>query len=335
MSLTASQFQSSADQLVSADEILAETRAFIRAHTVSEAQAGSLDQAVAGLSIEAAPTPLILLPQLVYGAITGNFRPARPLCVATTFLFTGIDILDDIADGDLPAHWSGHAPSQIQLAATTLISALPQLAISRLNASPESRAAMHRTLAAGLLRMAAGQAADLANAGGASPDPDLIEASVVQKSGEEGAMFAALAAQLAGATHHLVELYAGFARAFVTAGQLSSDCYDLFTATLSKDLANGSRTLPIALGLGKCAAGPCEELLALLAAARTDPDARQGVRERLIAAGAVRMCGFVIEVYCSRARSFLVQAKPTDPAAAELRALISHLSLFAKEGDRQ
>ncbi len=123
-------------------------------------------------------------------------------------------------------------------------------------------------------------------------------------------MFAALAARLAGAPDHLIELYAGFARAFATAGQLSSDCFDLFTAPLSKDLANGSRTLPIALALGKCSAGPRAELLALLTAASSDPAKRGAVCERLLAAGAVRMCGFVIELYCSRALSFLARAKP-------------------------
>ena len=313
---------------------MAETVAFIRNCAVSEAQRGILEHAIAGLSVGAGPPPLILLPQLVHAAITGDSSPARPLCVATTLLFTGIDILDDLADGDLPPHWDGYAPSQIQLAATTLVSALPQMAISGLSAGPEARAAMHQTLATGLLRMAAGQAADLANAGGACPDPDLVEASVVQKSGEEGAMFASLAAQLAGACDSLVQLYGGFARAFVTAGQLSSDCYDLFTAPQSKDLANGSRTLPIALALRKSGSGPREEMLNLLAAARTDPSARQAVRKRLFAAGAVRMCGFIIEVYCAQARSLLARANPMEPAATELCSLIDYMSLFSKEGDQ-
>lgn len=44
-----------------------------------------------------------------------------------------------------------------------------------------------------------------------------------------------------------VALYDDTGRALGTAGQLSSDCYDLFTAEHSRDLASGTRTLTVVL----------------------------------------------------------------------------------------
>ena len=95
---------------------------------------------------------------------------------------------------------------------------------------PATRAALQRTLALGLLEVAAGQQADLAAAGADRADPAAVERSIVAKSGGRRAMYAAMAAQLAGASEEQVAAYARLGRAMGTATQLASDIGDLFAA---------------------------------------------------------------------------------------------------------
>lgn len=187
---------------------------------------------------------------------------------------------------------------------------------------------MQRTLAQGLLRMAAGQHADLAMANGADTTPDAVQAAVAGKTGEEMATAAALAAHFAGAPA-AVAAYARLGRALGTAAQLGSDCRDLFGAMHSKDLASGTRTLPIALHLARLTGGERVAFLALLDAARTDAEAGRRVREALLASGALRRCAFTVELHCQRAYRAIEEAAPLEPARAALRGCIAGCSFFA------
>ncbi len=276
------------------------------------------------------PPPFMALPLLVYAAVRGENKPALPLTVATTILYLGIDILDDLADGDLPRHWKGRKESEINLAAVTLISALPQLALSELDAPPETIADLQRILADGLLTMSAGQQRDLATAGATRVSAAEVESSVARKSGEELALFAALASRLAGASTAAVEAYASMGRSLGTAGQLASDFHDLFQARRSSDLANGTRTLPIALHLENQSRTGRRAFLALLDKARRSESARKAVRKRLLAAGELRRCAIIVELHCRRAQAALARAGAREPAQGELAALIDASSFFPK-----
>lgn len=295
-----------------------------------------LETALLGLRAQAGepdmPLPFVRLPLLVYAGLRGEEGPAVPLAAATALLFLGIDIFDDLADGDLPSHWNGTPAPEINLAAATLLCALPQLAIAGLDAPAARLAAMHRTLAEGLLRMSAGQERDLAMAGSDDVTPEEVEASVAAKSGEELAIFASLAAQFAGAQPEVMNMYAQLGRALGTGGQLASDCYDLFTAPHSRDLASGTRTLPIAMHLRRQVGEDRTSFLRLLEQARKDALAQEAVRHRLRAAGEIRRCAFLVEVYCQRALRALKQADPLEPAATSLKALIDVVSFFPKGG---
>jgi len=315
------------------EQVFRLTREFVRAHAVDALQGEILDFALDTPQLEelkAEPPVFVQIPLLVYGAITGDYRPALPLCVVSTLLYCGADILDDLADGELAQRWARYDRRQAQLAAATLLSALPQLALAELQAAAQCRALMHRTVASGLLAMAAGQVTDLAHCGLRHPDPERVELSVMRKSGEEVAMFAALAAQFAGAPPAVIEAYTEMGRAIGTAGQISSDCYDLFQARHSSDLASGARTLPIAFYLTTRSPAECEELLRLMAAGVNGNGGIQAIRGRLHGAGVLRMCAFVIELHRGRALKLLAAVEPTEPAACELRGLIDKLSLFPK-----
>ncbi len=206
------------------------------------------------------------------------------------------------------------------------MAALPQLALSELPLPPERLVAMQRALARAGLRISAGQQRDLRAAGRSHLSPAAAEATAAGKSGEVLAVVAGLAASLAEAPPRAVTGYAAVGRALGTALQLRSDCYDLFGAPVSRDLAAGARTLPLALYLQ---ARPRERraFLALLDAARTDPVAQNAVRARLIEAGVLRLAGAAIARYCARARTVLDRLRPREPAGGDLRALIDRCAL--------
>lgn len=275
--------------------------------------------------------PFIHLPLFVYAALRGDEQAATPLASATSLLYLGINLFDELADNELAPHWQRYPPAQINLAAATLLCALPQLVLSTLAAPPAVLASLQRTLARGLLVMSAGQQQDLAATGGDFVPSGEVEASVKRKSGEELAMFASLAAELAEAPADIVASYASVGRAMGTAGQLSSDCYDLFQADLSSDLANGTRTLPIALYLERLREEERAPFLTLLRQAGTEEDAREAVRQRLRTAGVLRKCAFIVEVYCQRALQILNEVQPLEPAASWLRTCIRSISFFPKE----
>jgi len=318
------------------EEVLSCAEVFALDQARTDRQRQALQVSLVGLREETArseiPPPYVHLPLLVYGCIQGEDGAAVPLAAATSLLFLGIDLIDDLADGDLPPRWEGHRPAEITLVAATLLCALPQRLLAGLHAPSEVRAALLETAATGLLRMSAGQHDDLAHAGAALPDPDLVEASVAAKSGEEVAMFATLAALLAGALDHLIEVYAEIGRCIGTGGQLASDCHDLFQAAWSHDLANGTRSLPIALHLARLEAAERAGFLALLDEAREDRAAQEAVRNRLRSAGELRRCAFIVETYCQRARRLLDGVSPREPAASGLRHLTDEISFFPKGG---
>lgn len=252
----------------------------------------------------------------------------QSLGAITSLLYAGIDLLDDLADGDQPTRWSDVAPAQLQLAATTLIAALPQLAIAQLPLPVAQRAAMHHTIATGLLHMSAGQQQDLAMHGTAVTAHD-VEAAVVAKSGAEGAMFATLAALAFGVAPDRVPDFASVGQQLATAGQLASDCYDLFQTQSSRDLTNGTHTWPIAAYLDHLAEDERRGFIALLTRARHELATQTIIRQQLHAWAAVRRCALLVELYCQRARQRLAALRPLLHAPEPLHRLIDQVSFFA------
>ena len=313
------------------EEVLLWAEAFAVEHAVTTRQRRLLETAFVGLRremLDGAALPFVHLPLLVYSALRGDHRPAIPLAGVTTLLFLGLDIFDDLADGDGRTHWKGYRAAEVNLAAATLLSSLPQLAIAGLEAPAAHIAAMQRMLASGLLVMSAGQHDDIAMIDCFAVSVDEVEASVARKSGEELATFSGLAAQLAEAAPDIMNAYSRFARALGTASQLASDCYELFNDPVCRDLVHGTRTLPIALHLDRLPAQDKSEFLALLDRAKHDQFAQETVRNRLRASGAMRLCAFSVELYCQRALRALEEAHARGPAYDGLRAMVNEVSFF-------
>ena len=302
------------------DRVVAEAEAFAIEEAGDARSATLLGRAFEGLRVPDEQSDFrvyVHLPLLVHAALTGEVAPARPLAVVTTLVYLGAGAIDDVADGELPAHWSGVPASQVQLVGAFLLSALPQLALGRLPVAPSMALAMHAALARGLGEMFTGQLTDLATARSSEVDPADVEASVAAKGGGEYAMFGRLAALLAGADADTVERCTQMCRAMGTAAQLASDWMDIFRSESSADLSNGTRSLPIALHLRELTGQPRRRFLHLLDEAEHDPAARAAVRGELLDSGCLRLCGVIASLHVQTALSGLESiARFKDPAEA-------------------
>lgn len=325
-------------------ETLRATREFVERVSVGSAQRALLLTALRALEeklgrspgAERSFLPFVHLAPLIAMAVAGSDEGGTPVTLVTTLIFAGFDIIDDEADGDLqsgalPPIWSGFRFSEIDLAAHILTGSLPQLALAGLSRSSSMVLAMQEALAEGILRATAGQQLDLTYTNSREVTAEQVEAATVGKSGEEWAMFAVLGALYAGAPWPNVHRYAGFARSLGTAIQIADDCREIFARAPSRDLAAGTRTLPVALYLERLKGSERDEFLRLLDRARADLDVQREVADRLRHGGTLRECAYVAEGYCLTALECLTQAQPAAPAAHMLHDLIDQSSMFPRK----
>ena len=273
----------------------------------------------------------IQLPLLVHAAITGDERPALPVAGACTLLYLGADLFDSILDHELPPTWHTRDSSEAILAATTLLGALPQLCIARLEkqGTPPARLWMLSHLFADTgLKMSAGQYEDLLFPGLESVSLEDTRAMAERKSGSEYALFARAGAILTTEDPSTVEAYAAFGLCFGIAKQLINDAQDIWSGNCSQDLLNGKRTLPIVHALSTLRGEQRERLQKLLAAARQSTEHHDEVRALLAAAESLRYTALIVWLYQQQARSHLAAASPQEPAARELQMLLDRASLL-------
>ena len=176
--------------------------------------------------------------------------------------------------------------------------------------------------------MSEGQQKDLALRDSPLPPSEEVLEAVAAKSGEELALFAKLAALLAGAEDLLVQQYEEIGKLMGTAGQLASDCHDLFQASSSKDLANGTRSYPLALYLEKKSESQRRHFLDRLKLAETEKSVQEEIRQLLHQEGILRLASFVVEVHCQTALGKLTKAAPLEPGASVMQRLIEHISFY-------
>lgn len=276
--------------------------------------------------------PSVDLPLLVHAALAGDERPALSVAAACTLVYLGADLLDNIADDELPERWSSRSTSEASLAATTLLAALPAHALARLEiptVSSERLRRVRRMFTDALLEMSAGQHDDLLLSACDEVTPAAARSVVERKSGAEVALFAGAAAALATDEPEVVERFSAFGLALGAAGQIASDLTDIWRDGVSRDLLNGRRTLPVVHALASLRGSARRRLRGALAAAREDVGAHDEIREALAAAGSIRYTALAVEVYRQRALCRL--GSPSSPAGAAhraLTALVDRVSVF-------
>ena len=280
----------------------------------------------------------VQLPLLVHAAITGDERPALPVAGACTLLYLGADLFDSILDHELPPSWQAREPSEASLAATTLLGALPQLAIARLQergTPPERLWTLAHLFADYGLRMGAGQYEDLLLPSLENVSIEDSRAMAEHKSGAEYALFATAGATLATEDSSALEAYAAFGSCFGIAQQLINDAQDIWGHKRGQDLSNGKRTLPVVHALSTLGGERRERLQELLAAASQSREYHDGVRKLLAEAGSPRYTALIVWLYQQQARSHLASASPREPAAQELYNLLDQASILPQHREAQ
>lgn len=266
--------------------------------------------------------------------IANGLHPAMtttPLAMATTLVYLGADLLDDLQDQELDAQWQQLPVAQVTMIAATLASALPALAIDELHIYGATKAQLHATLARGLCAMSFGQFQDLEMKGADLVPLFQVKQSLEGKSGAECALFCLMGAQCAGASPSDFPHYATLGRALGTAMQLASDLHELLWKPYSPDLYEQVRSLPIAFCLHVLSGAPREDFLQHLRVAGTDAAAREQVLAMLQQSGSIGYATLVIEQYCQQARDALTHLPLTESSTMQIVERIQSISLLHLE----
>jgi geranylgeranyl diphosphate synthase, type I len=273
----------------------------------------------------------IQLPLLVHAAIRGNEEQAIPVAGACTLLYLGADLFDSILDHELPPPWHDHDASEATLAATTLLGALPPLALARLQEQgvpPSELWSLVHLFARSGLTMGAGQYEDLLLPVLEDVSIEDCRAMAEHKSGQEYALFATAGAALATEESSRIEAYAAFGSCFGIAQQLINDVQDLWGSQGGRDLSNGKRTFPIVHALSTMRGKGRERLQKLLASARDSTEHHDEVEALVAEAGSPRFTALTVWLFQQQARAHLSKASPQEPAGRELYKLLDQASLL-------
>ena len=275
----------------------------------------------------------VQLPLLAHAAITGDERAALPVAAACTILHLGVDLFDSIVDHELPPPWHVRSPAEANLAATTFLSALPQLSLDHLQdqGTPPARLwTLAQLFASALLTMSAGQHEDLLFSNLENVPLEDCLAMVERKSGSEIALLARTGAVLATEDSPTIEAYAAFGSCLGIAKQLINDVWGIWGEDASRDLLEGKRTFPIVYALSTLEGEQREQLQRLLAVARESVEHHDEVRAMLEEAGSVRYTALIVWLHQQLAGNHLDVASPRDPAGRELRMLLDQASLVSR-----
>jgi geranylgeranyl pyrophosphate synthase len=263
--------------------------------------------------------PPVDLPMAVADAMGRPLQEAVVAAAACTLLWSGADLMDDAADGQLVEAWQGVSPHQIALVATNLLSTLPHLLVGRFDGGDGSvSSAWSQAVSRTLFTMSEGQWSDLQSSRTVETVDDYL-ALVRRKTGAEFALFASAPAILADADGETIGAWVRFGFAYGTMSQVFSDTVSTVAPGPRNDLLSGKRTLPV---LHTLAALRDEEHKAFVAdldsAAAGDQEAVERILEGILGAGALSKALQEAELF--RYRAF--RAVPEGAEGQELRILL-------------
>jgi geranylgeranyl pyrophosphate synthase len=275
--------------------------------------------------------PLVIARQVGLGTDVG-----AALAALAALVWTGADLLDDMADGDLGPSWRRLSSAQLTLAGCNLLATLPHTWLRSsafASLDPEARRRLHGDLAAATFTMSAGQWDDVAPAP-EWPSIERYEALVRQKTGAELGFFATLGPIAVGADEAQVRAWHRFGVEMGFVAQLATDVRDVMRDG-SSDLRGGKRTEPLifahrALPPRVEAAGAfCREDLhdLLVGERRTEPGAVAAIRTAIEQTNSLLMSLIRVELHRKRALDAVAEAAGAVPDASPLWGLCRAFSV--------
>ncbi len=244
---------------------------------------------------------------------------------ACLLLWAGADLLDDLADGQVPPAWDGTSPHQLTLVAVNLLATLPHLAIGRFlqrtgRVDPAGR--VSRAVSATLWRMSEGQSLDLALPGSVSSRDDYFDL-IERKTGSEMGLFASLPAMIADLPAATEDAWRRFGERYGMMLQTFSDVAATFAQSDDNDLLHGKRSVAVLYACETLAGAPRMEFEhRLVRAAEGDRDALAAAVETMVGLGAVRIGLLHVELLRHRAAKSLPICLAEYPLDHPLRAVL-------------
>jgi len=255
----------------------------------------------------------------------GGARHGRQLAAVTAAAYIGIDVVDDLLDGDAPPYWPDPTPSQIALGAALAYCTLAQSQLLRIDVPPDVQVGALQDLTDTLVSMAAAEELDV-SAFGRHLDPAEALRVVTGKSGDMLACFARVAARSCGvAPGARLDRFGEFGTQLATARQLGSDIMELEPSAASADHRNCAVTFPIALAASALGTPAVRELQT---DASENEQGRQALWDALVSSGALSQALVYAELASTQAIVLGGSLGLTRSAEAELVALCERASLL-------
>jgi geranylgeranyl pyrophosphate synthase len=240
----------------------------------------------------------------------GSLSTAAKIAAAMEALAAGLDILDEIEDGDYsPFVLSAGLPQALN--ASTALMFLAQRIISELHVTgvdPKLVVDCSFTIARLGLSATHGQHKDLSidARSGISLDEALRITS--EKSGSLAACACHLGARLGTADPELLQLYERFGQHYGTMVQLSNDLHDAQNDLQKTDLASAKPTLPVLFYVRQLGSAPLDEL--------TTAD--------VINSGAIHFAWTIFELQRQRCLAVLDELDQRNQLTAPIRPIIGN-----------
>ena len=245
------------------------------------------------------PLYSVQVPMLVYEALQDDRHGAISVGLSALTYAIGVNLLDDVMDGDHSRYGAEIGTKDGLLLGVTLVAGLAPIALRQHPASESARGAALDAMLEGSMMIAEGQQLEF------ELKRRVTEARARQaaelKTGHGVGALRKMAALLGGATKSR-ELDAWYAIGFHlgTARQIASDIGDLQNPEHSRDLAAGLISLPIAMYLENCRGMDRSRFRRLLQLARADGAARTQVAELLWSARIDERCADEVSAHLSR-----------------------------------
>lgn len=240
-------------------------------------------------------------------ATGGDLTLGSKVAAAVEIFMAGLDVLDEIEDGDHSPTVEAAGPAQALNVATALL-LLAQQILLRLTADGvaiERTALFARTLAEAGLEATGGQHRDLAGEGGAHISTDDALTTARLKAGALVGGACRLGALVGTSDETLLDLYQTWGRHYGTAAQLSNDLHDAGDQGNKSDLARQKGTLPL-----------------LYARAEPTAPAPADPSQDLMASGALHFTWVILEIERQRCASLLDDLAARGQAVTSLRDLL-------------
>lgn len=266
--------------------------------------------------------PCIEFPLRIAQLVGADDKFATTVAAACLFVYLGADVLDNVADDELPRNWDSYGASGATLAGATALGSLTYQTLCRLEdlgASHSLIARLCAAFAAGMGEMAAGQQADVA------ADASLIDGCLrctELKSGSEFSLFGRAAAMVGTNDIEHVEACGRIGFAYGTALQIASDVFDLWRGE-HRDAVNGTRTLPVVHALSILGRAELAEAIG-----REDTEDVGSILAAAREAGSLHFCTLIIEGYVQKARHIVNTRFASTAAADGLIELIESPSMI-------